>query len=1231
MALAFLAISKRERGSVNTSIDTANARLLADAGQQFVEAQIAANILSTGNPYNFGLISSVNYQPASPQVLLSNTVTHVMENRTYLDLNRNGTNDPNGYVVAVDNNNNIVGTNYNVVGDPEWIPVLARPDQPFGPNNPYVGRFAVIALPAGNSLDFNAIHNQALSLASSQKGFQPLPIAPDYYFRNEGVGSWEINLPAFLTDLNTNEWDPVTDPYNYLQPSFGNSGRGFEDAFPLLTNRYAALYNTLPSVATLYGAAGVAALANDSVDFYTAGPLMTGTPAPNYNGNGGAGNSLWVGANNTNHFFTPQELFNTAETAGFGAHLLNTGTNVFGGTVNSTYDRYSFYRMLEQIGTDTAPESGRMNINYDNLDPGPNGVASATNFIPWQPLAFFNNAADRMLKTYTAQWAAPNNNTGAAFVSGPGTTYVNTNFVATFNVTAPFGVTDIPVWVSNRFVYTPAVQRLLQLAANIYDASTNSYYPSVFRPTFWVTNEFGFTNIYINGYQQVVSVNPVPPSTSPLTDLQLGTPEDVSVLATNAPGSYGVNVYGVPWIIGAKKGFPNFNEFELENVFQLTRKLQLTRPNTSVTYWQNPNAYVNSQQLTITMTNMIGVECWNSYLADYTHPVLIQVKDSNTLTLTNDEGFSSALPPFSFTNAAGISDWPGYGTIPLYQPNPQSFVYGPLEQGEVVVPGWIYTFNLNSPFIAQAPAFFVNNNLMPRWTLLVTNRLQVVMVESNHIIDYVQLIGPEKSVDLTAAITNNYDTYYDQNNNYQTTTPNGYNDLWDPITNRSAPFIPNGIANQIAVSAQVYPIILNPYWAGWSGANGSGSNPVDVTNQTAAFRAFLGFGATAGASPGAIAMGRTALSMQAPYTPTALIASITQWEVNDPLVHYLASDLAGSSQYSQPNLQALPLTLGSLNDRYMPWGGNVRFTDLDANPFNRMIKDPLKWSSDYWNFPTNKLPTTGWLGRVQRGTPWQTVYLKSEDVLLPPGGIYTWMNLTGDENPFDAANEAPVQDRLLFDVFTTAVNDNATRGTLSVNVGSAPGADDLAALSALFSGVTVSTSLTGGYTNIAPAGVYDLTSTNPLPPLVQIWQSINSTRATMPNSDGLGGVFEHPGDILRASALTDLSPFLTGLNFSNQVSDEMLEWLQQQIMSLVRVGTPRYVIYSYGQTLKPAQGGVNLTAGQHFGEVTQYQIAAEVATRTVVRIDTTRTNVNGTVTMTPPHAVIESFNIMPPD
>ncbi len=256
MALAFLAISSRERGSVTTQTDTATARLAADAGQSFAEAQIAANILASTNPYGFGLLVSTNYfLPTNAPVYLSNTVTRLMENRFYLDLNRNGMDDANGYVPETNSAGAPTGNIVFEVGDPEWIGVLEHPDQPYGPNNPYIARFAFLALPVGNSLDWNAIHNQALSPARRSG-----TIAPDYYFRNQGVGSWELNLAAFLADLNTNEWDPNTDAYNYLQylqPGFINTGRGFEDAFALLTNRYAGAYNTLPSVTTLFGQAGV--------------------------------------------------------------------------------------------------------------------------------------------------------------------------------------------------------------------------------------------------------------------------------------------------------------------------------------------------------------------------------------------------------------------------------------------------------------------------------------------------------------------------------------------------------------------------------------------------------------------------------------------------------------------------------------------------------------------------------------------------------------------------------------------------------------------------------------------------------------------------------------------------------------------------------------------------------------------------------------------------------------
>ena len=63
MAVAFLAISRRERNAVTTTTDTASARLAADAALANAEAQIVANIFATTNAgaYNFGLLVSTNF------------------------------------------------------------------------------------------------------------------------------------------------------------------------------------------------------------------------------------------------------------------------------------------------------------------------------------------------------------------------------------------------------------------------------------------------------------------------------------------------------------------------------------------------------------------------------------------------------------------------------------------------------------------------------------------------------------------------------------------------------------------------------------------------------------------------------------------------------------------------------------------------------------------------------------------------------------------------------------------------------------------------------------------------------------------------------------------------------------------------------------------------------------------------------------------------------------------
>src|SRR5712671_3459469 len=58
MAVAFLAISRRERGSVTTETESVTARLAAESALAHAEAQVVATMLQATNPYNFNLVVS---------------------------------------------------------------------------------------------------------------------------------------------------------------------------------------------------------------------------------------------------------------------------------------------------------------------------------------------------------------------------------------------------------------------------------------------------------------------------------------------------------------------------------------------------------------------------------------------------------------------------------------------------------------------------------------------------------------------------------------------------------------------------------------------------------------------------------------------------------------------------------------------------------------------------------------------------------------------------------------------------------------------------------------------------------------------------------------------------------------------------------------------------------------------------------------------------------------------
>jgi hypothetical protein len=309
-----------------------------------------------------------------------------------------------------------------------------------------------------------------------------------------------------------------------------------------------------------------------------------------------------------------------------------------------------------------------------------------------------------------------------------------------------------------------------------------------------------------------------------------------------------------------------------------------------------------------------------------------------------------------------------------------------------------------------------------------------------------------------------------------------------------------------------------------------------------------------------------------------------------------------------------------MNTRYAPWGGN----GLKSQPdYNVTISDPGVYSSDDWHFPTNKLASVGLLGRVHRGTPWQTVYFKAGEA-----DANAWRQQSGDLaliNGRVVSRTHPRNDGRLPDMFTTALDERTSSGLVSINQ------TNMETWSALLSGVLVLSNRLKApqiYQDreydewlIQPWG--NLASSNS--GFAQIWNSIFAYQTNHVDNTGRRLPLDSIGELLRnVPELSTRSPFLNldladpvRNQFQHGIDDFAYEQIPQQILSLLRVGESRFVIYAYGQALKPQQ--INPATGV----VDNYQVTAEFATRTVVRLEgDPRSRVR---------AVVESFNILPPD
>jgi hypothetical protein len=439
---------------------------------------------------------------------------------------------------------------------------------------------------------------------------------------------------------------------------------------------------------------------------------------------------------------------------------------------------------------------------------------------------------------------------------------------------------------------------------------------------------------------------------------------------------------------------------------------------------------------------------------------------------------------------------------------------------------------------------------VPHFWLSLRTRARFILVDTsvspNHIVDYVNLDSLEPPLDITLiAMTNGLcEALY---------IPDGApGSVW--CTNRYANRVASptyGVLNQIGIClGNVQPDFNAGRWN--NAANGVNGTTTDAVNY---FRSQL-YNTSM----------RQTNKFYAPYEPTRTIFYETSWQANDPMVHYTIADLISPAQETnrvQVDARGLASTmdnLGFVNGRYQPWGsppgqaisGNIQDT------YNLALKDPMITKSDDWDFPTAEPLSPSWLGRVHRGTPWQTIYLKSAAVDFPH-----WQQWSGDTQvvtnwgqistnlltvyntnlqnvtqlnaiAYDAVFTLPTNDWRPVSLLAPLFNTNDPRSLFSV---SQPGAS---AWAAVLDGLPALTNVSRSQLDTV------IMSSNSIQAGI-VASALDECRTNWP-----GGRFQEIGDILITPELSVASPWLNLGAEPLQIVDAAYEALPAQLLSRLR-------------------------------------------------------------------------------
>ncbi|MFM8879870.1 MAG: hypothetical protein ACKOKG_12180 [Verrucomicrobiota bacterium] len=603
------------------------------------------------------MLANLFHDPRVPVVARTGRLdarADAFEDRFYLDLNRNGRFDTNGYILSRRENGTAIGTNRVWhVGDPEWIGILADPDRPHSGNNRFLYRIAYLVVPADRTLDLNHSHNQARDPSATSSLF----------FRNQGVAPWELNVAGLFRDLNTNLWRTYS--YSTNGP---HTGIAFEQALNVWANRRVASVSgqataqdsLIEDSRPQWGAAGDTTAASrvlpfNGVDDLSDGPLIQSLAQvrnPRLLNDGDNVTRPWSGGPVARPYLTPFPLLTSTALLPAAPNLviwtnLDTRRNAFAGQAmstvqasNSTYNAYTFYRLLGSLGTDSADgrievgvdlanryfRRAKLNLNHQVTDPVGNqsssanlvvtngaagSAARATALVPWSAPTWIQLAGDRLLRKEFSNGLPELANFNFYNPTNPSTKLA----VPAAREPAAHGVAIAgSYWVTNavgsraqrsvvsltNHTWSAKLHRLLQVAANIHEVRTNlvgglntePFPPHIYRPTFYREDQDDPRNpgrklsvVRLAGLEEVTNAVTQVLNTAWTNWMDLGNPVQVANLSVDPSLPTRTNAFGIPYLVGTKQnqtgpnalGLPKFNEVFWQTRVRTGRRLLLER------------------------------------------------------------------------------------------------------------------------------------------------------------------------------------------------------------------------------------------------------------------------------------------------------------------------------------------------------------------------------------------------------------------------------------------------------------------------------------------------------------------------------------------------------------------------------------------------------------------------------------------------------------------------------